>query len=159
MRENGAHLRAQSVTHNTVWPPHTPNRKYLNVCWRDRKREREPSSLRTLVCGRKEKENISGCVYHISAQCLLPVSSSPPFCHFCFLLLKVRVFHGWCGGCEALLWFLGNLSFVRSLYFYFMFKGCSFPVTHFGSYTREGPEVPHPHNKSMSLCLCVCVHV
>lgn len=36
--------------------------------------EREPSSLRRL-CGKKEKENISGSMYHIPAQSLLPVSS------------------------------------------------------------------------------------
>lgn len=30
--EKGARLRAQPIIHNTVWPPHTPNRKYLCVC-------------------------------------------------------------------------------------------------------------------------------
>lgn len=62
MRKKGAHLRAQPVIHNTVWPPHTPNRKYLCVCvcvW-----ARRPFSL-DKVCGRKKRENISGSMYRI----------------------------------------------------------------------------------------------
>lgn len=50
MRENGAHLRAQSVTHNTAWPPHTPNRKYLNMCVGEREKGRESAFLPTHTC-------------------------------------------------------------------------------------------------------------
>lgn len=73
--EKGAHLRAQPVIHNTVWPPHTTNRKYLCVCvcvW-----ARQPFSL-DKVCGRKKRENISGSLYHIPSLSLLPGSPFLP---------------------------------------------------------------------------------
>lgn len=110
MKEKGGPFRVKSVTHNAVWPPHNPNRKYLDMCVRERERNGKPSSLCTLVCGWKHLENISGCMNHISAQCLLPVSSFSSVLSFLFYSAKVQGFHGWWGGCEAPLWFLENLS-------------------------------------------------